>query len=48
MLRSRTDLLSDDSTLYRMFWYAGLQDRDEMEQMILTLFYLRYHVARLP
>ncbi len=48
MLRSREDLLSDESALYRMFWYAGLRERTEMEQMLLTLFYLRYHVARLP
>lgn len=48
MLRSREDLLSDESALYRMFWYAGLRERAEMEYMILALFYLRYHVARLP
>lgn len=48
MLRSRNDLLSDDSTLYRIFWYAGLREREEMERLVLTLFYLRYHVARLP
>ena len=48
MLRSRKDLLSEDSRLYRMLWYAGMREREEMEQMILKLFYLRYHVARLP
>ncbi len=48
MLRSRSELLSEDSKLYRQFWYAGLRDRDEMETMVLSLFYLRYHVSRLP
>ena len=48
MLRSREDLLSDESALYRMFWYTGLRDRDEMEAMVLSLFYLRHHVSRLP
>ncbi len=48
ILRSQKELLSEDSRLYRMFWYAGLRNREEMEQMVLTLFYLRYHVARLP
>ncbi len=48
MLRSQLELLSEDSKLYRQFWYAGLRDRDEMEMMVLSLFYLRYHVSRLP
>ncbi len=48
MLRSRSELLSDGSKLYRQFWYAGLRDREEMETMVLSLFYLRYHVSRLP
>ena len=48
MLRSQPELLSEDSKLYRQFWYAGLRDRDEMEMMVLSLFYLRYHVSRLP
>ncbi len=48
MLRSQPELLSEDSKLYRQFWYAGLRDREEMEDMVLSLFYLRYHVSRLP
>lgn len=48
MLRSREELLSDNSKLYRMFWYAGLRDREEMDTMVLSLFYLRYQVALLP
>ncbi len=48
ILRSRPELLSEDSKLYRQFWYAGLRDRDEMEMMVLSLFYLRHHVSRLP
>lgn len=47
MLRSQKDLLAEDSTLYRMLWYAGMREHEEMEEMILKLFYLRYHVARL-
>ncbi len=48
MLCARKDLLSEDSVLYRKFWYGGLRDREEMERLIFTLFYLRYHVDRLP
>lgn len=48
MLRSQSELLSEDSKLYRQFWYVGLRDREEMETMLLSLFYLRYHVSRLP
>lgn len=48
MLRSQKELLSEDSRLYRMFWYVGMREREEMEQLLLRLFYLRYHVARLP
>ncbi len=47
-LRSQKDLLSEDSKLYRMFWYAGMREREEMEQLVLTVFYLRYHIACLP
>lgn len=47
-LRSQKELLSEDSKLYRLFWYGGLRDREEMETMVLSLFYLRYHVSRLP
>ena len=47
-LRSQKDLLSEESRLYRMLWYAGMREREEMEHLILTLFYLRYHVSRLP
>lgn len=48
MLFSQPELLSEDSKLYRQFWYAGLRNREEMERIVLSLFYLRYHVARLP
>ena len=48
MLRSEPELLSENSKLYRQLWYAGLRNYEEMENMVLSLFYLRYHVARLP
>lgn len=48
LLRSEKELLSEDSRLYRKFWYGGLRDCEEMERLIFSLFYLRYHVSRLP
>lgn len=47
-LREHRELLSDESRLYRIFWYIGVHDPDEMVDLTLKLFYLRFHAARLP
>ncbi len=48
MLRAHNELLSNESRLYRTFWYIGVHDPHEMVNITLKLFYLRFHAARLP
>ena len=47
-LRSDDLMLSADSVLYRLLYYAGLKDAAAMEALVLRLFYLYSHANRLP